>query len=354
MNAGQPPNLSPHTPPPKTPKNPLTYFTLGIAATLGLLQGLLNQGMQGEFFRGMRDGALKADAVEHQSFAQARKGFQTHLRRQESAPDPVPAPPAQLFRKVTYPSSVGQLPAYLSVASAGQKRPAIIWLSGGFCNCIDDDFWKPASPQNDQTAAAFWRAGIITMYPARRGGHEGLGVKEGFFGEVDDVIAAADYLAKQPGVDPQRIYLGGHSTGGTLALLVAAASGQRFRTVFSLGPVTEVSRYGSELPFDVADRQELRMRAPKLWLGSIQVPTVVIEGTQEGNLDSLEEMARLNQKTFKNAKLQFQPIQGATHFTLLAPTNAYIAQKILSDTGTASNIRFQSGELSQVFAQFRP
>jgi pimeloyl-ACP methyl ester carboxylesterase len=136
---------------------------------------------------------------------------------------------------------------------------------------------------------------------------------------------------------------------------VAAASGQRFRTVFSLGPVDEVSGYGAdELPFDVSDRQELRMRAPKLWLGSIQVPTVVIEGTKQGNLDSLEEMEQLNQKSFKNPKLQFQPIQGATHFTLLAPTNAYIAQKILRDTDTASNIRFQSGELSQVFAKFRP
>jgi pimeloyl-ACP methyl ester carboxylesterase len=96
------------------------------------------------------------------------------------------------------------------------------------------------------------------------------------------------------------------------------------------------------------------MRAPKLWLGSIQVPTVVIEGTNQGNLDSLKVMAQLNQKTFKNAKLQFQPVQGATHFTLLTPTNAYLAQKILQDTGAASNIRFQPQELSQVFAEYRP
>ena len=32
------------------------------------------------------------------------------------------------------------------------------------------------------------------------------------------------FLAAQPYVDPARIYLGGHSTGGTLALLVAECS----------------------------------------------------------------------------------------------------------------------------------
>ena len=40
-------------------------------------------------------------------------------------------------------------------------------------------------------------------------------------GEVDDVLAAARFLATQPYVDTNRIYLGGHSTGGTLALLVS-------------------------------------------------------------------------------------------------------------------------------------
>jgi acetyl esterase/lipase len=360
MKAGHPPhqppdnspnnspnNNSPNNNSPKQPaNNRLTYIVFGIAATVGLFQGVVTQGMRN----------FLADAVERQSFVQARKGFKTHLTRQDSANDPVPTPPAALFRQVTYPAPVGQLSAYISTApTAGPKRPAMIWLVGGFCNCIGDEIWQPAPPENDQTASAYRQAGIITMYPARRGGNEGVGSKEGFLGEVDDVMAAADYLAKQPDVDPQRIYLGGHSTGGTLALLVAAASGQRFRTVFALGPVDQVANYGAEnLPFDGTNQQELRMRAPKLWLGSIQVPTVVIEGTNQGNLDSLKVMAQLNQQTFKNAKLQFQPVQGATHFTLLTPTNAYLAQKILRDTGAASNIRFQPQELSQVFAEFRP
>ena len=55
----------------------------------------------------------------------------------------------------------------------------------------------------------------------------------------------ADYLAGQPYVDPERVYLGGHSTGGTLVMLVAASS-DRSRAMFSFGPVEDVSGYGSE------------------------------------------------------------------------------------------------------------
>ena len=40
------------------------------------------------------------------------------------------------------------------------------------------------------------------MFPSLRGGNDNPGAKEGFLGEVDDVIAAADFLAKQPYVDP--------------------------------------------------------------------------------------------------------------------------------------------------------
>jgi acetyl esterase/lipase len=291
-----------------------------------------------------------------QSFAKARKSFQTQLQRRESSPDPVPNPPAAIARKVKFRSTAGELSAYItlppkSAKTKAQKSPAIVWLSGGFCNCIDNDFWKPAPRRNDQTASAFRKAGIITMYPSRRGGNEKVGVKEGFFGEVDDVLAAVDFLAKQPGVDPQRIYLGGHSTGGTLALLVAAAAGKnRFRSVFAFGPVAEIAGYGDELPFDVSDRKERLMRSPQVWLNSIQSPTFVIEGTQRGNLDSLQTLAKIA----AHPHLRFYPVAEADHFTVLAPISDYLAKKIAQDTGATSNIQFQPKELNQVFASDRP
>src|SRR5262245_65351301 len=128
--------------------------------------------------------------------------------------------------------------------------------------------------------------------PSLRGGNDNPGVKEGFFGEVDDVLAAADFLAKQEYVDPKRIYLGGHSTGGTLVLLVAECS-DRFRAVFSFGPIDTVARYGPEyLPFDTCNPREIELRSPGRWLAMIKSPTFVFEGTLQGNIRSLKVMAR--------------------------------------------------------------
>ena len=123
------------------------------------------------------------------------RGFKTKLVSRGGARDPVPDPPPEVFRKVYYDSPAGKLAAYVSqVPDDGTKRPAIIWITGGDCNTIDD-LWNPGPPENDQTASAYRKAGIIMMFPSLRGGNDNPGTKEGFLGEVDDVLAAADYLA---------------------------------------------------------------------------------------------------------------------------------------------------------------
>ncbi len=282
------------------------------------------------------------------SLAEARRGFQTRLIRQDAGKEPVTKPPVDLFRIVHYTSPAGSLAAYLSPRPHdGKKHPAIIWRFGGFENGIDETAWDPAPPDNDQSASAFRKAGILMMYPSLRGGNSNPGYKEGFFGEVDDVLAAADYLAKQDFVDPKRIYLGGHSTGGTLVLLTAECS-SRFRAVFAFGPVADVRGYGTEnLPFDISDKKEVILRAPLLWLHGIQDPTFVFEGTEQGNLRSLQIMANASQ----NPTIHFYPVQGATHFTILAPATKIIAEKILHDTGPTCNITFSENQLNHLFAQ---
>ena len=274
----------------------------------------------------------------------ARAGFKTKLDAQGGARDPVPDPPPEVFRKVQYDSPAGKLAAYVSqVKDDGTKRPAIIWITGGDCNSVGD-VWSDASPSNDQTASAFRAAGIVMMFPSLRGGNDNPGTKEGFLGEVDDVLAAADYLVQQPSVDPKRVYLGGHSTGGTLVLLVAECTG-RFRGVFSFGPVSDVSGYDPQyLPFDQSSPREVELRSPGRWLLSIQGPTFVFEGTGQGNIESLQAMSLAT----KNPMVHFHPVKGANHFSILAPTNALIARKILADQGATTNIEFAEAELDRV------
>ena len=289
------------------------------------------------------------DKPETASLPEARKGFETKLVSRGSDRVPVDQPPQQVFSIVHYDSPVGKLPAYLSPdPQDGQKHPAIVWITGGDCNTIGD-VWSEATPDNDQTASAFRKAGIPMMFPSLRGGNDNPGQKEGFFGEVDDVIAAADYLAQQPFVDPERIYLGGHSTGGTLVLLVAAAS-DRFQAVFSFGPVDDVSGYGLNsdfLPFDTWNRREVQLRSPIRWLHSVKSPVFVFEGTVDGNIDCLHAMKRRS----KNPLVHCLAVKGTDHFGILAPVNGLIAGRITNDTGDKTNLSFTESELSALFGR---
>lgn len=296
-----------------------------------------------------------AQASNSVSLAEARKGFQTKLFLRKSPRSPVPNPPANLFRLVRYQSPAGKLAAYLTPDRAdGKKHPAIIWITGGDCNSIDEGSWTEGPPNNDQSASAYRKAGLVMMFPSLRGGNDNPGTKEGFLGEVDDVLAAADFLAKQKHVDPSRIYLGGHSTGGTLVLLVAECS-DRLRAIFSFGPADDIRGYPPQyIPPEIADpfgiisqEREVEFRSPGKWLASIKSPTFVFEGTMQGNMQSLQAMARSS----TNAKVHFLPVLGKSHFSILAPANRVIASKILRDNGPECNLTFTAEELSKPFAR---
>ncbi len=259
----------------------------------------------------------------------ARRGFTTRLLRPESAGEPPEQPPPGVLELVPYQGPLGPMAAYLGPSPHdGRRHPAIIWIVGGRSNSISPIAWTPGPPENDQSATGFREAGIIMMYPSLRGGNDSPGRRERFFGEVDDVIAAGRFLARLSYVDPRRIYLGGHSTGGTLALLVAESSDQ-FRAVYSLGPVADMTGYTQDdVPFDLSNPKEGQLRSPKLWLDSIRVPTFVYEGTESPcNSGALRTMAEMN----RNPLVKFTPVPGGTHFTIIAQLVRDIAQQILKD-----------------------
>ena len=280
------------------------------------------------------------------SLDEARKGFKTTIARR-SRPDAAPdKPPAGVFNIVKYDSPAGALSAYVSPdPKDGKKHPAIVWITGGDCNRIDKGCWTEGAADDEQSASAYRKAGILMMFPALRGGNNNPGVKEGFFGEVDDVIAAGEYLRKQPFVDPDRVYLGGHSTGGTLVLLTAECKNP-FRAIFSFGPADDVRHYPDDFkPFATRNPKENQLRSPVFWLKAIRTPTFVFEGTREGNLAALRSMA----KASKNPKVQFLAINGATHFSALSQTNRIIAEKLLKDTDAECNLSFTEEEVSKPF-----
>lgn len=261
-----------------------------------------------------------------QTLVEARKGFKTHLIREGGAALSPDIPTGDDFLLVHYPSQVGDLAAYLTAdPEDGEQHPALVWITGGDTNDIGD-VWSPQERDNDQSVSAFRQAGIVVMYPSQRGGNDNPGKREGLLGEVDDILAATDYLAKLPYVDPKQIYLGGHSTGGTLAMLVAESS-DRYRAVFSLGPIALISQYPDEVIYcDINNEEEERMRSPIFWMHCIKSPVYVIEGEKGNWYRSIEFMAAAN----TNPNLHFFRVDGHDHFTVIAPVAELLAKQIVA------------------------
>lgn len=268
------------------------------------------------------------DHLNAQTLAEARAGFQTKIVSKGPNAGPPDAPPEGVFELIRYPSPVGKLAAYVTPDPGdGKKHPAIVWITGGDNNSIGD-VWSDAGRDNDQTARAFRDAGIVMMFPSQRGGNDNPGRREGFYGEADDILAATDYLASLPYVDPDRIYLGGHSTGGTMVMIVGALT-DRYRAVFAFGPVDFADAYGGRFIYcNPNDEKEIDLRSPTLWIDSVKRPMYVIEGAQgSSNVDALREMARYN----ANKQVRFMPVPGHDHFSVLVPVNELLAKQIIAD-----------------------
>jgi dipeptidyl aminopeptidase/acylaminoacyl peptidase len=281
-----------------------------------------------------------------------RRGFQTKLLDQPRKPPEAPEPPPRVFQLVKYASPAGQLAAYVSPDPGdGRRHPAVLWAHGGF-NGIGGYLWEPGTPENDQSVNAFVEAGLVVFCPSWRGENDNPGRWEMFYGEVDDLVAAIDYLARLPYVDPQRIYLAGHGTGGTLTLLGAVAT-DRFRAAFSFGGAADIDLvvrdgrgYGNT-PYDYHSAEESKMRSAVHFVQYLQRPTFYLEGEKSVYGEDALRMER-------RAKEQNRPfhaliVPGANHTNILEPLTRLVAKKILQDIGPACNITLDAAEVRKAF-----
>jgi dienelactone hydrolase len=211
-----------------------------------------------------------------EDYAQARQHFQTKLVRRGPAPQQWRMERAPLGAKeMEYVSGGLRLRAWASEPPRdGGRRPAVLFLHGGFAFGADD--WEQTRPFRD--------AGFVVMTPMLRGENGLPGSYSMFYDEVEDVLAAAEALARLPYVDGQRLYIAGHSVGGTLSLLAALTS-NRFRAAASFsGSPDQMSwaRGQPELvPFDPADQREFQLRSPLAFARSFKCPVRLYYGSQE-------------------------------------------------------------------------
>ena len=150
-------------------------------------------------------------AATADDLAAARRAFATKLRG--PAPQPYQnGPPPSGARLVEYNSGDLNLKGWLSVdAGDGQKRPAVVYLHGGWS--FGEGDWEDAEP--------FLKAGFVRFMPMLRGENGNPGTYESFLGEVDDAIAAGRFVSALPNVDGKNVFVAGHSVGGVLTCLTA-------------------------------------------------------------------------------------------------------------------------------------
>ncbi|MEZ6141537.1 MAG: prolyl oligopeptidase family serine peptidase [Zavarzinella sp.] len=284
-----------------------------------------------------------------QTFAQARGGFKTTLIDEISDNFPTPVPPKGILEIVQYPTELGNMDAYITPKPAKPgKYPAIIWLSDGFSNSIDTKLW--AADRSHVSGKVFRDAGFVVMYPSLRGGNKNPGSMECGYGEVDDVLAAHNFLQNRDDVDPTKIFLVGHGNGGTLALLTAAYRSSAFRGVLAFGPVSKMDHYDEDdLTYDTDNPKETVLRSPINWLKEIKCSTWVVEGRKEpSNVKDVTEMSFQN---LLSEHLKFSMIVNFDHDTIVEPAAKLYINKISDLKDNVSKITFNMADDFKIIRQ---
>ncbi|NEW04651.1 prolyl oligopeptidase family serine peptidase [Paenibacillus sp. SYP-B3998] len=246
-----------------------------------------------------------------QSFERSRTGFHTKLIKNEPAPQEYSKDlPPRGVSEIKYKSGDLELRAWISeLPNNGEQHPAVVYVHGGFSFGTED--WK--------NAKRFQDAGYIVLTPMLRGENGNPGSFELFFGEVDDVISAGNLLLSFKDVDPKRIFLAGHSSGGTISMLVSMLP-STYRAIATYGAAPDQERFlksgwDKVAPFDAKDVTEVAMRSPNKFIQSIQKQLIVYVGKKD--TDHLKENNNFVQTAKQNGEsCDFTLIEG-DHFTSL-------------------------------------
>lgn len=248
-------------------------------------------------------------------FKNDRDSFTTNLLVEGPSPqDYVDETPPDGVKEVTFESGEYTLRAWLSADPAdGERHPAVVYVHGGFAFGSTD--WEDAQ--------AYLDAGFVLMTPILRGENGNPGFFEGFYGEVDDVIAAGEFLKEQPYVDADQIFLSGHSSGGTIAMLCSMLpSPYKAVATFGASPDQKIfwQSWADVAPFDVTDEAETDIRSPLQYIDCIQKPLYVYVAKQDITYHKLSKF--LVGEASKLGKVCDYTSMPGDHWSSLAPSIA--------------------------------
>jgi hypothetical protein len=108
---------------------------------------------------------------------------------------------------------------------------------------------------------------------------EDPGVYEGFYGEVDDAIAAGRFVSELSYVDKDNVFVAGHSVGGLLAVLTAMMP-SNYKASAALSAFLDMASWSefehpSRVIFDTSNPEEIRLRNPMAFPASLRIPLIL-------------------------------------------------------------------------------
>jgi dipeptidyl aminopeptidase/acylaminoacyl peptidase len=236
------------------------------------------------------------------------------------------------FRKIAYRSRADgmEIPAYL-FAPLEKRGPrghaAMVWVHGGVHGNWDEMYL----PFVKEAVAR----GYVIITPDYRGstGHGAAFYDAIDYGgkELDDVLAAVDYLRTLSYVDPDRLGIMGWSHGGFITAHLLFRQTTPFRAGAAIVPVTNLifrlslkgpgyqRNYAAEsgiggLPFEKPD--EYVRRSPLYHVDDLRVPILVHVATNDTDVDFVEDMQmidalRARKPDLAETKIYIDPPPGA-------------------------------------------
>ena len=248
-------------------------------------------------------------AIQTEEYVHARGHFHTRLLKAGPAPqqyDPLQLP--SNVSEIEYQSGSLLLKAWVNrpAGSSKGKHPAVLFLHGGYAFAQSD--WEMSQPYRD--------AGFIVMTPMLRGENGQPGAYSLFYDELDDVVAAAEYLHKQSYVDVDHFYVAGPSVGGTMTMLAAMAYSHFTAAASISGSPDQILllRYAfanrkSDIPFDQSNPKEIELRSPLAYAGSFKCPIRIYYGSEEPHF-SLTSHRTAEIATQHGVDAQAQQVEG--------------------------------------------
>ncbi|MDL2322292.1 alpha/beta fold hydrolase, partial [Desulfosarcina sp. OttesenSCG-928-B08] len=223
-----------------------------------------------------------SEAKDARPYLEQRKEFQTNLSRKGPSPqDWENTPLPNHVREIHYQSGDLLLRGWVYIPNDEDTKPhpALLFCHGGF----SADIWEI------ECGGPFLDAGYVVFLPVWRGENGNPGNFELMFGEVDDAVNALKWLSKQPFVDPDQIYMFGHSIGGGISAMVSLMDDVPLRHCGSSGGLYDARTFHgwyrewgpNFCPFNPDDKTECRMRVLEGNLASMKRNHYAYIGTKD-------------------------------------------------------------------------